>query len=420
MAFLHLRAANFKSFDELDLDLGSFCVILGANASGKSNLIQAFAFIKDIANFGLLNAVSMQGGPESLRNITLGSSTELEMSVTIDDRYRLLNRRKNRVNYGIVASKITYHFRLAFTRSRPGFKVVHDSETLALDFYELTRHKQEWVERTLLGQGHLNVSRGGTTLFTSELLIPPEVPLNEQDIVPPGLRQLKLGPRMLLLETTASFVIGPYYQLFENIGIYDLDPKAAKKAQPVTGKRDLETDGSNLAIALRAVLEEPILRRRFHNLLNDVLSFVSNLRVEQFVDKSLLLQLREIYHPKVYLSASMLSDGTISIIALILALYFETNKEWVILEEIERNIHPYLIERVVQMAKEASESRQIIVTTHAPEVVRSSGLDSLYLVCRNSDGFSRIVRPKDSTTVQVFLQEHIGLDELYVRNLLTA
>jgi len=62
VAIRRLRVENFKSFKQLDLELGDFNVVIGANASGKSNLVQIFRFLRDIGQHGLENAVSLQGG----------------------------------------------------------------------------------------------------------------------------------------------------------------------------------------------------------------------------------------------------------------------------------------------------------------------------------------------------------------------
>ncbi|WP_456439167.1 AAA family ATPase, partial [Caldithrix abyssi] len=58
---------NFKSFDHLNIELSNFNVVIGPNASGKSNFVQIFRFLKDIEQLGLENAVSLQGGVEYLR-----------------------------------------------------------------------------------------------------------------------------------------------------------------------------------------------------------------------------------------------------------------------------------------------------------------------------------------------------------------
>ncbi len=70
--------------------------------------------------------------------------------------------------------------------------------------------------------------------------------------------------------------------------------------------------------------------------------------VEKFADKSLIFKLREIYSENQYLPAPFLSDGTICITALIIAVYFD-RKPLLMIEEPERNIHPYLISRLVNM-----------------------------------------------------------------------
>ena len=154
----------------------------------------------------------------------------------------------------------------------------------------------------------------------------------------------------------------------------------------------------------------------FCNLLSDLLPFVKDVGTEPLA-RSLMVTLEENYYSDRPLQAHLLSDGTINITALIIALFFET-KDVIIIEEPERNIHPHLISRVMEMMKEASKNKQIIVTTHSPEVVRCADLESLLLVSRDKDGFSTVSRPSEKEQVKVFLDNELGLDELYVQNLL--
>src|SRR5437764_9409488 len=46
--FTSLRLERFKSFKDAELKLGPFTVLIGANASGKSNLRDAFRFLHGI------------------------------------------------------------------------------------------------------------------------------------------------------------------------------------------------------------------------------------------------------------------------------------------------------------------------------------------------------------------------------------
>jgi hypothetical protein len=50
--------------------------------------------------------------------------------------------------------------------------------------------------------------------------------------------------------------------------------------------------------------------------------------------------------------------------------------------------------------------------------VRNANIDTLFLVTRDSDGFSTISRPANNNAVQSFLENEIGIDELYVQDLL--
>jgi predicted ATPase len=139
--------------------------------------------------------------------------------------------------------------------------------------------------------------------------------------------------------------------------------------------------------------------------------------VERFADKSLLFTLREIYGRHLYLPASLISDGTINIAALIIAVYFQ-QRPLIIIEEPERNVHPFLISRIVSHLKDASERRQIIVSTHNPEFVRHADLDSILLVSRDGQGFSSVARPAERQDVRTFMRHDIGADDLYVQSLL--
>jgi AAA15 family ATPase/GTPase len=57
-----LRLANFRSFTEERVDFGNLTVLIGPNAAGKSNLLEAILFFRDLAEYGLEDAVSLRGG----------------------------------------------------------------------------------------------------------------------------------------------------------------------------------------------------------------------------------------------------------------------------------------------------------------------------------------------------------------------
>jgi len=400
-----IRVSNFKSFNSLDVTLGNFNVLIGANASGKSNFIQIFQFLRDIVSHGLDNAVSLQGGCEYLRNIGLGSTEPLLVDVAAQHQFWWPYRLRS-----IRISEIAYRFGLQWSTKHPAPQITEDLLTLKTEVVESKRRKgMPTTDIKVSNQaGKLKIESG----------LPDDAPIKIDDIFPPFFGETELPPGQLLIQLPVPFM-PPLGALFKSIAIYDFDPKFSKTAVPIAGKAELEEDAANLALVLKTVIEDASKKRKFSNLLKELLPFVEDVGIERFADKSLLFKLREIYFPDEYLPSSLISDGTINVMALILALYF-SEKALTIVEEPERNIHPHLISRITSMMMDASERKQIIVTTHNPEVVKHSDLGSLLLVSRGRDGFSRIERPAKKEQVRVFLKNDIGVEELFVQSLLES
>ncbi len=417
-----IKISNFKSFDNLEVELGKFNVLIGANASGKSNFIQIFKFLKDITTSGLNNAISMQGGVEYLRNLNIGSSEHFMLKIVVSDtEFGLIGRPMKESIIGIETYDICYELSLKFKGKQKGglgFEIAQDTLTQNCKFVKLKSHnkKIKFEESEEIGRGKIILSRTVDGKVNPKLEASNGVPIKVDDIFPQFLKEEKHLPTTLFIERP-YFPIHPIKRIFGDVSIYNFDPKLPKKAMPITGKLELEEDGSNLSIILNNITDDKSRRRKLFNLVKDLLPFISNLDVGRFADKSLIFKLKETYFKNQYLPASLISDGTINITALIVALYFE-NKPLTIIEEPERNIHPYLISKVVDMMKDASQKQQIIVTTHNPEIVKYAGLDNILLVSRDDKGFSTVSRPIDKEEVNTFLKNEIGIEELYVRNLL--
>lgn len=79
MFISNLKIRNFKSIASADIDFEPLTMLVGANASGKSNLINVFRFISNIATDGIDNAVALQGGIPYLANASLPKGTPIEV-----------------------------------------------------------------------------------------------------------------------------------------------------------------------------------------------------------------------------------------------------------------------------------------------------------------------------------------------------
>ena len=84
MIIKRVHLLNWKNFREIDVKLGERCFIVGANASGKSNFIDALRFLRDIAkqSGGLQEAVESRGGITKIR--CLAARVHTEVSITVE------------------------------------------------------------------------------------------------------------------------------------------------------------------------------------------------------------------------------------------------------------------------------------------------------------------------------------------------
>ena len=414
MKISKLSIRNFKSFSETSVVFGPFTVIIGPNAAGKSNFVDVFTFLSDCAHEGFANAVSLQGGGEYIRNLRAppGETTRISVSLdaTADPAKVRFFRDGSRV---IEAAALSGTYTI--TLSSDGCTISEEVITASCTYTLAGRDGQV----SSLGEGEITLVRSadgtvGCTVTPAGLAPEPEC----TPLVP-----TRLAPDESILESPAIYptfspLVSRLGTFFRRIGHYDLDPRLAKRASEIPGMAELEHDGSNLALVLRTILADPEKRHRAWSLIRDLLPFIEEIRVDTIAKRSLIATVKERYTSGTAIPSFLLSDGTINLTALVVILYFE-EKPVVIIEESERNIHPHLIAKLVSMMQDVASSlgRQVIVTTHHPEVVKYGGMESLLLLRRDRAGYSVISRASERAELEVFL-ENMGIDELYVQNLL--
>jgi predicted ATPase len=423
MKFKRVKVENFKSFKNLDLALGKFTVLIGPNASGKSNFTEIFKFLRDIQDNTLDDAISMHGGLESIRNLKMGRQSEVQVEVEFEPRSHPLFGMPGRDRM-LKIQDATYVFSVGLNNVNNNIEIKKDELTRR---FQIVRRKEKGKE----------LFEGTGVLETGQVIIANEAGKLEIRLQPPDLEERlqkeegmrhwlsfpgpfseKIPRNTLIIRIPHPFVgLSPWGKPFGDVSVYDINPHLAKNPVQITGKSELQEEGANLALVLNKLLENKDKKQTFCNLMKDLLPFVEDIDTEKFAEKSLMIRLREDYCKDDYLRAYLLSDGTIGITALLTALVFE-QKDVVIVEEPERNIHPHLIANLMDMMKDASKNKQIIVTTHSPEVVKHAGLENLLLVSRDKNGFSTVSKPAEREDVKIFLKNEIGVDELYVQNLL--
>lgn len=88
MLISKITLRNWKNFQHCSVNIAGRCFIVGANASGKSNLLDAFRFLRDIVRQGggLQTAVDSRGGITKIRSLSARKQTDIMIEVELKDQ----------------------------------------------------------------------------------------------------------------------------------------------------------------------------------------------------------------------------------------------------------------------------------------------------------------------------------------------
>lgn len=418
-----LKVKNFKSIKEIDVSFNELNILIGKNASGKSNFLELFQFLKDIGEHDLEDAIHLRGGVEYFRNTRIKNSTNFEIncefSITRPRGMRHILEIDDEEYSLFDIHSANYQLELSFSGKE--FEVANESVVnhRHISGGEDGENNQKYVlvETTSRTEDH--------EINSNRYVENDSINLEEAE-QPYRIDQrsgYKLSPKESLISRSAhpttTFIDG--LRGLSNLAIYDIEPNEIKEGTTLKGKRRLEQNGANLPLVLKEIVTSNKEKKKFLNIVSEVLPFIQDWETDTLRDKSIFLKILEEYEDSddQYLPANLISDGTINVIALIVILYFE-REEIVMIEEPERNIHPSLIANVVEMMKDVSDNqgKQVFSTTHNVELIKNVGIENIFLVTRSQDGFTEIDRPEKNDRIKKFLETGMGLEELYVNNIL--
>jgi len=421
MKITKIHVSNYKSFEEETITFNNLNILIGSNASGKSNMISVFRFLDYIIDYGIENAISLSGGIEYVLNTTIGKTKPLNISFSFscDDEDWVMYVDKKREEKLLLA-RFDYSFEITPHKRGSGYRITKDFISI---YYNQVIESSKGNKSIYDSQKtYKQIYRRSNGKITSETKNKTDYTDNER--LKKGIDSsfvkkfldAKENRNELILHFISIFM-PPMFFSRDLVRIYDFDPKLMKKSSSLTSISHLEENGSNLANILQNLLKTKSDRNKLENILSDCLPFVESISTENNFDRSVSYKIKENYSNKP-LYAHFLSDGTVSILAIIIALNFEKDAGTIILEEPERNLHPFLMNRLIEMARETSKERQIIITTHTPELIRHANINDILFASRCQQGFSCISRPSDNSMVQKFLSNEVGIDRLFVQNLL--
>lgn len=184
-----LKLYNWKNFHECELDLTKRCFIIGANASGKSNLLDALRFLRDIAKQGggLQSAVEQRGGVTKIRCLAARQRTDISIETELrdietDELFWIYSLKIKNVGGGIMKNQAAVLEEKVFSQIE-GRYIVHrtesseneDSDTLKYTHLEQTTANKDFrvIRDTFADIEYLNVvpqlvRESGSALLTTE------------------------------------------------------------------------------------------------------------------------------------------------------------------------------------------------------------------------------------------------------------
>ena len=85
LRFTRLRLENWRNFRRVEIDLQARAFLIGPNASGKSNFLDAFRFLHDLVRSpgGFQPAVQDRGSVSRLRNLSAPEDADIAVAVSI-------------------------------------------------------------------------------------------------------------------------------------------------------------------------------------------------------------------------------------------------------------------------------------------------------------------------------------------------
>ena len=375
--------ANFKSYKTSRLPLGALTVLIGANAAGKSNAIEALRFLSWLAQGQKLTTIQyavnnadriIRGRVDDLchleqSNFTIGchlDSTEWnQLDITLNVREGELHISSER----IVGS------------------------TKKMSLYDLDQPSQGIG--TDVGVSYNNFTRGKNK---------PRVICSDQMAI------------FVQLETPARFdtknhksqkvipeTVREYQRVLQNILFLDPVPAKMREYSFKSDKR-LQEDGTNLSSVLFRLWDnKPDNQKTILNLIQSLpeqaiegLDFIFGPRDE------VMVRLAETFgNNRRYCEAALLSDGTLRVLAITAAMLSATEGSLVVIEEIDNGVHPNRAKHLLTCIRDIAERRnlRVLLSTHNPalmDALPDAALGDVVFCYRDPQaGDSRLIRLGD-------------------------
>jgi predicted ATPase len=373
MRISKLKLVNWKNFKSVEVNLEYRVFIAGPNASGKSNLLDAIRFLRDLVRQGggLQEAVfSLRDGVSKIRCVAARKNSDITIGIVINNEH----------------DQPAWQYELTFNQTGGGI-----AELRAVV-------KKEYLKDLL--QNKIVINR------------PNEKPESEYQLGFTALEQASINEEF---KSVVEFIGDiSYLHLIPQLV---RDPKSflkTSKGEDYYGRDFME----------RIQLMNKKTSAAYINRIKKVLKYaLPNLEELDFKPDEMGIPHFEATFKQwrskgVKHQERHFSDGTLRLIGLLWALQDGTKP--ILLEEPELSLHSAIIMRlpdiIYQLQKKKTGKRQVIVTTHSHEILNNRGIrpEEVLLISTDGEEGSRIIESASLPEVKAYLQAGNSIGDLIV------
>jgi len=354
-----LTIKNFKSIREQTLELDRLNIFIGANGAGKSNLIQAFRFLREIQQRNLAT-YSLEQGADSLLYFGRKTSKFTEFFLEFAE------------------NDLSNAYRIRLSPTTDGALVVNE-ETVY--FHDRKQYQTPYI-----------------------------------DVISAGSKEAAVA---ISENRVAGWVRNDLatYQLYH---FHDTSDAASVKAACVLeDNRFLRPDASNLAAFLYYLEQKrPEHFRNIEDTIRQIAPFFERFTLEpsRLRPDRIRLEWKET-GSDAYFNATSLSDGTLRFLCLATLLLQPELPVLVLLDEPELGLHPAAITLLADLLSSAATRTQVLVATQSVTLVNQFEPEQVWTVDRedNQSIFRRLI----TQNMNRWLDDY-ALGELWEKNILGA
>lgn len=378
---------GFKTFRKFSADLSPFVAVVGPNATGKSNLFDALKFLARLAQVDVRQAMQeLRGEPEELfRQTPSGNQTVMTFAIEVLLPVRGVD--DFGASFETPAQRLRYEIAIEMREETHGIFVTHeDCRVIRAEDDKMVFQTPAKISRSGRKTPFLETEKdtlGRSRIFT----------LRQDGVAESGTS--KRGNPLQLpaaeasrsaLSTIATSEFRHLYALKKLISgpqFLEINPSEARKANDRFEEKRLKSDASNLSASLSEIQRLSATENRPTGAIADIsanlamlIPQVRNVRVlddPKSREYAFDVEVRD----GTSFSSRVISDGTIRLLALLVAIDDPNRKGILCFEEPENGVHEGRIPDLINLLREATQVQdedgdyfQVLLNTHSPAVMR--------------------------------------------------